>query len=96
MPTLRIEHQVHDFDTWKAAFDRDPAGRQQSGVRGYRVSRPVDDPAYIMVDLDFDSTREAEDFLSIMRNVWQTPQAAPALVGKPQTRIIEVAESKEY
>lgn len=94
MPTLRIEHQIHDFDTWKAAFDRDPAGRQRAGVRRYRVSRPVDDPAYIMVDLDFDSAPEADAFLAMMRQVWKSPQAAPALLGKPQARIVEEVESK--
>ncbi len=43
MFTLRIEHQIRDFDAWKAAFDRDPARRQKSGVCRYRVFRPVKD-----------------------------------------------------
>ena len=96
MPALHIEHQIRDFAAWKAAFDRDPAGRQRSGVRSYRISRPVDDPAYIMIDLDFDSAGEAETFLASMREVWQSPQAAPALLGSPQTRVVEVVESREY
>ena len=96
MPTLHIEHKIRDFDSWKAAFDRDPAGRQQSGVRRYRVLRPVDDPNYIMIDLDFDSSSEAEAFLATMRDVWRSPQAAPALLGSPQARIIEAVDSKEY
>jgi hypothetical protein len=45
MPILRIEHPVADFDAWKAAFDGDPLGREQSGVRRYRVLRSVDDPS---------------------------------------------------
>lgn len=96
MPTLHIEHQIRDFDSWKAAFDRDPAGRKQSGVRRHRVSCPVDDPNYVMIDLDFDNAGEAETFLATMREVWRSPQAAPALVGSPQVRIIEVVESEEY
>jgi hypothetical protein len=35
MPMLRIEHRVPDFDGWKHAFDSDPAGREQAGVRRY-------------------------------------------------------------
>jgi hypothetical protein len=93
MPTVRIEHGIHNFDTWKAAFDRDPAGRERSGVRRYQISRPVDDPAYIMIDLDFDSTAEAESFLERMMTVWGSPEAAPALAGRPQTRIIETVET---
>jgi hypothetical protein len=96
MVTLHIEHAIHEFATWKAAFDRDPAGRQQSGVRGYRVARPVDDPAYVMIDLDFETAGEADQFLTKMRAVWQSPQAAPALLGSPQTRIIEIVESQDY
>ena len=94
MPTVHIEHQIHNFDAWKEAFDRDPAGRQKSGVRHYRVMRPVDDPAYVMIDLDFDTIDEAEAFIGVMRKVWQSPQAAPALLGSPQARIVEVVESK--
>jgi quinol monooxygenase YgiN len=96
MPTLHIEHQIHDFASWKAAFDRDPAGRQQSGVLRYRVARPVDDPAYVMIDLDFASADEAVTFLTAMREVWRSPQAAPALRGSPQARIVELVECKEY
>ena len=96
MPTLHIEHQIRDFDSWKAAFDRDPAGRQRSGVRRYRVLRPVDDPNYVLIDLDFDSAREAEAFLAAMRDVWRSPQAAPALIGGPQARIVEAVVSEEF
>lgn len=95
MVTLHIEHPVQDFDTWKAAFDRDPAGRQRSGVRAYRVLRPADDPRYVVIDLDFDSIEVAEAFLGIMRGVWQSPQAAPALGGIPQTQIFTITEQAE-
>jgi hypothetical protein len=44
---------------WKAAFDSDPVGREKSGVRRYRVLRPVDDPNYVMIELEFDSSPEA-------------------------------------
>lgn len=96
MVTLHIEHAIRDFDAWKVAFERDPAGRRQSGVRHHRIFRPVDDPNYVMIDLDFDSASAAESFLAKMRDVWQSPQAAPALIGSPQARIVEVVESEEY
>ena len=97
MHILRIEHPIRDFDTWKEAFDRDPVGRQQSGVRRYRVLRPIDDPNYIMVDLEFDSSSEAEALLdALWRNVWGSQQAASALLGSPQARIVEAVEIKEY
>ncbi len=97
MHILRIEHQIRDFDTWKGAFDRFSDFRQQSGVRRYRVLRPIDDPNYVMIDLEFDSPNEAEALLAALwRNVWSSPEAAPALLGEPQTRIVEAVEIKEY
>ena len=97
MHVLRIEHPIRDFDTWKGAFDRFSDFRQQSGVRRYRILRPIDDPNYIMSDLEFDSPSEAEGFLAALwRNVWSSREAAPALLGEPQTRIVEAVEIKEY
>ena len=97
MHVLRIEHPIRDFDTWKGAFDRFSDFRQQSGVRRYRVLRPTDDPNYIMIDLEFDSPSEAESFLAALwRNVWLSREAAPALVGEPQTRIVEAVEVGEH
>lgn len=90
MYTLRIEHGIKDFGMWKAAFDRDPVNRAASGVLAHRIGRPVDDPHYVVVELDFDSLDQAEALLANLRqNVWNSPAAAPALNGAPQTRIME-------
>jgi hypothetical protein len=92
MPTLHIEHAVTDFDTWKTAFARFAEIRARSGVRGQRVQRPVDDPEYVVIDLTFDTVPEAEAFLRFLRqNVGPSREAAPALAGAPQARILEQA-----
>jgi hypothetical protein len=92
VPTLRIEHAVTDFDTWNTAFGRFADFRQQSGVRQQRVQRPVDDANYVLIDLDFDTTSEAESFLGFLRaNIWSSSDNSPALAGTPQTRILEPA-----
>jgi plasmid stabilization system protein ParE len=49
-----------------------------------------------MIELDFDSVSQAEAFVAALRTVWQSPQAAPALGGSPQTRIVETVESNDY
>jgi hypothetical protein len=93
MPTLHIEHAVNDFDVWRAAFGRFAAIRTRSGVLAQRVHRPVDDPRYVIIDLDFGTTEEAQRFLTFLREqVWASAANAPALVGSPQTRILEPAE----
>jgi hypothetical protein len=74
---LQIEHPVSDFDTWKGAFDSFADFRQQSGVRRYRVLQPTDDPNYVIIELEFDSSSEAEAFLAALRrNVWSSQEAA--------------------
>lgn len=93
MVTVRIEHPISNYDTWKMAFDNDPVDRRGSGVRRYQVLRPLDDPAYLLIDLDFDTADEATAFLGKMQRVWASPQAAPALGGTPTTRIVHAVES---
>jgi hypothetical protein len=94
MPTLQIEHSISDFTTWKAAFDRFTEARERAGVRRHHVQRRVDDPNYLVIDLDFDTTPEAQAFLGFLQaNVWSSAASAPALVGTPETRILEPAES---
>lgn len=90
MATLHIEHSITDFDTWNAAFERFADARRHAGVTRQRIRRPVDDSAYVVVDLDFDTVGEADKFLSFLQeNVWTSSASAPALAGKPQTRILE-------
>jgi ribosomal protein L35AE/L33A len=93
MPILRIEHPVPDFDGWKQAFDSDPANRRQSGVRRYQILRSMDDPNYVMIDLEFDNKSEAEALLAAMREVWRRVEGT--VMWNPQARIVETVESVE-
>ncbi|GIW05851.1 MAG: hypothetical protein KatS3mg060_0656 [Dehalococcoidia bacterium] len=94
MTIVRIEHRVPDFAGWKEAFDSDPVGRERSGVRHYQILRAIDDPNYVLIDLTFDTTSEAEAFLGRMRAVWQRVEGQ--VMWDPQSRIVEVVESGAY
>lgn len=96
MHVVQIEHAVSDYDTWKAAFDSDPAHRRASGVRRYEVFRPVGDPRYVAVDLEFETLTEAQAFKSVLEGVWQSPQALAALGGAPKARIVDIVERHDY
>ena len=91
---LRIQHPVPDFDGWKKAFDRDPVGRQKSGVRRYQILRAVDDPNFVMIDLEFDTASQAEALLAAMRVVWGRVEGT--IMTNPQARIVEAVETKKY
>jgi hypothetical protein len=92
MHILRIEHAVPDFDAWKNAFDSDPVGREEGGVRAYRVLRAADDPNYALIDLDFDDRGAAEHFLAKLRELWGRVD----VMRDPTARIVEVVERGQY
>ena len=96
MPVVQLEHPVRDFEIWKAAFDRDPVRREASGVRRYQIYRPVDDPNYIGVNLEFDDRSQADAFKLALEELWRSAQAAPALGGTPRARIVDIVESRSY
>ncbi len=96
MTTLRIEHAITDYDTWRGASERAAPFREQAGVRSYRIHRPVDDPSYLMIDLDFDDVAGAEALLTILRDViWASPDNSPGLDGQPNARILDTVEATE-
>jgi hypothetical protein len=96
MPTLQLEHAITDYERWKAAFDRDPIGRRGLGVRRHRVFRPLEDRNYVVVELEFDTTADAQACGVALRELWSSRQAAPALVGAPRVRIVEAVDDREY
>ena len=51
--------------------------------------RALDDPHYVVIDLDFETTAAAGTFLNFLKTqVWGT-ENAPALAGKAATMILE-------
>ena len=57
------------------------------------MTRPIDNPNYALIDLEFDNVNEAEGLLATMREVWRGVQGT--IIESPQARIVEVVESKE-
>ena len=94
MTILQIEHPIFDFDAWKATFDGDATRRRESGMRSYRILRPLGDPKYVIVDCEFHDSMEAEAFLAKMLEAWK--RLVGKLIETPQARISVVAEIKEY
>jgi hypothetical protein len=94
MFTVRIEHPVSDYETWKTAFDDDPIGRERSGVRRHTVLRSTDDPNHVLIDLEFGSRDEAEAMLVALRALWGRVEGE--VISDPRARILEAVETREY
>lgn len=93
MVLLHIEHSVVNFDRWKSSFDTFAELRQKSGVRRFRVSRPVDNPNFAIIDLELDSLGQAEALLGAVQQVWKG--AAATIINNPAWQISEIIETKE-
>ena len=72
---------------------RRPGGSYGSGVHRYQVLRSVDDPNYVMIDLEFDSLGEAEGLLAKMRRVWSGD--GQKVMRNPHARIVDTVETIE-
>lgn len=93
MILLHIEHTVTDFEQWKAGFDSFAELRQQTGVRRFQVSRLLDRPDFVMIDLEFDSVQQAQTLLGAVQSVWQRVNGT--LINDPQWRLSAVVETRE-
>jgi hypothetical protein len=92
MVTLHIEHPITDYGDWRAAFDAFADARRGAGVVAERIARSVEDPPYIVVGLDFDTTERAQAFRNFLTTtVWASSALSPALDGRPLTAIFELA-----
>jgi ribosomal protein L35AE/L33A len=95
MPTLHIENTVRDFDEWKAVFDKFDRFRAEKNMRAYRVSRRVDDPNTVTVDLEFDSLEDATAFRGALEQIWKTPQSKEQLVSHGTPALYDVVEQRQ-
>jgi hypothetical protein len=94
MPSLRIENTVRDFDAWKAVFDKFDRFRIDKGMRAYRMSRLVDDPHQVTIDLDFDTVEDATAFRGALEQIWRTPQSQGQLASHGTARVYDVVEQR--
>jgi hypothetical protein len=87
---LRIEHRVTNFSGWLGAFEGDPVGRKNGGVRRHRIMRGRKDRDYVLVDLEFDAPERAEAFLTRLRELWSRVD----LIEDPQACVVELVEER--
>ena len=93
MVLLQIEHQVPNFEGWKKAFENDPVDRKKAGVRRYKIFRQVDNPNYVVIELEFDHMKEAEDMYAALQNLWKKVDGK--IIVSPKIRILNLSESKD-
>ncbi|KAA1416328.1 hypothetical protein F0U44_18555 [Nocardioides humilatus] len=94
MTTLHIDNTVHDYDSWKEAFDRYESFRKERGVRSYRIARDAADPQRVFVDLDFDDAGAATEFRGALEKIWATPLSQSQMIGHGAPMLLDVVVSR--
>lgn len=94
MYVLNIWHTVSDYAEWKQLFDRDPLGREASGVRRYSVERSVDDEHLVTGHLEFEGLDEARAFAGRLEEIWKGQ--GTGLVSNTGHTITEVMEQRQF
>lgn len=96
MTTLHIENTVHDYESWKAVFDKFDRFRAEQNVRSYRLCRHLDDPHRVTVEMDFDTTEDAIAFRGALEKIWATPQSREQLVAHERPRLLDLVEARTF
>jgi hypothetical protein len=93
MITLRIEHRISNFEGWRKAFDSDPINRKKSGVKLYRIFRPLDKMDFVGIDLDFDNLEHARAAKMALESIF--PKVEGKLIFDVQLTILDLIEIAE-
>jgi hypothetical protein len=94
MSTLQISNRVHDFDTWKTAFDSYERFRADHGVRRYRVLRSFSEPDRVLIHLDFDSDENAQLFVPLLERIWDTPRSQGQLLDHTPPELLTLVSDR--
>lgn len=94
MVTVILQHEVENYDKWKAAFDADHANRAAAGMKAHTVGRLAGTPDTAVVISQWE---KAEDFQKLLQN----PNLAEAMkaggvIGKPVVQVVEATEAATY
>ena len=89
MAHLLIHHTVEDYSKWKPVFDAHSYARSETGSKGGKVFRSVNNPNELFVLLEWDSVENAQKF-AFSINIKEVMKNAGVL-GTPSIFIVEEA-----
>jgi len=87
MATMFARHDVEDYETWKAAYDRFDDERRDMGVTGHGVYQADGDPNDVTVYHHFDTMEQARAFAGSER--LRTIMKDAGVIGTPDVWLTE-------
>ncbi|GBE23977.1 hypothetical protein BMS3Bbin02_00242 [bacterium BMS3Bbin02] len=92
MKVVAVNHDVADYDQWKAVFDEIPP--KTMGALFHRINRSVDDANNITVVAGFDTVDAARAFLN--NADLKQAMGRAGVKSAPRMEIFEEVESVQY
>lgn len=92
MNVVAINHDVADYDQWKAVFDEVPP--RTMGARFHRINRSVDDANNITVVAGFDTVEAARAFTT--NEDLKEAMGRAGVTSAPRIEIFEEVEAVQY
>lgn len=89
---IAINHEVADYDTWKAVFDEFPPAK--GGALFHRINRAVDDPNNITVVAGFETAEAARAFANDPTLKQEMGRAG--VTSAPRVELYEEVEAIQY
>jgi hypothetical protein len=94
VPYVLIEHDVADWETFKAVFMDDLGRRKMNGAKGGRVYRTAGEPNKLVLLIEWDSVANAQEFTETME-LGEAMQWSTSNVGSPRVSVLELALDSE-
>lgn len=92
MKMLAINHDVENYDKWKAVFDEIPP--KEGGALFHRVNRNVENPNNITVVAGFETTEGARAFVA--DETLKDAMRRAGVTSAPRIEIFEELEAVQY
>ena len=94
MPYVLIEHEVADWETFKAVYMDDLERRRRDGSLGGWVYRKAKEPHKLIVLLEWDTLEKAHAFATSME-LEEAMQWSTSNVGSPRVSVLEASLESE-
>ena len=92
MKVVAINHDVADYNQWKAVFDEMPP--RTMGAKFHRINRSVDDANNITVVAGFDTVDAARAFVG--NEDLKEAMGRAGVTSAPRVEIFEEVEAAQY
>ena len=88
MYIVQVEQETLHYNSWKSAFDTDPIGRKEHGVRRYTIMRAGTNENHVVINLEVETRGQADAMVTALEELWKHMEGD--IIAAPTARVYEV------